>query len=87
VIEGYVSSIAGFGWTQISGEHASEDAMLARYFRNAIWLAQIFDNVQRFWKLESVAKKNIAKVRYVILILLLSTYFVRGVWNCEQGTT
>jgi len=36
------------------------------------------------WKLESIAK-NLANVRYIILILLLSTYFVRGVWNCEQG--
>lgn len=60
--------------------------MLARYFRSAIWPAQTFDTVQRFWKLESIAK-NLANVHYIILILLLSTYFVRGVWNCEQGPT
>jgi hypothetical protein len=61
--------------------------MFVQYFRNAIWLAQTFDTVQRFWKLESIAKKNLANVCYIILTLLLSTYFVRGVWNCEQGPT
>jgi hypothetical protein len=43
--------------------------MLAQYFRNAIWLAQTFDTVQRFWKLESIAKKNLANVRYIIFDL------------------
>jgi hypothetical protein len=61
--------------------------MLAYYFRNAIWLAQTFDTVQLFWKLEPIAKKNLADARYIILILLLLTYFVRGVWNREQGPT
>ena len=33
--------------------------MLARHFRSSIWLAQTFGGVQRFWKFESIAKKDL----------------------------
>jgi hypothetical protein len=44
---------------QTSAGYASEDSMLARHFRSSIWLAQTFGGVQRFWKFESIAKKDL----------------------------